>query len=85
MDGNLAIGVTTPSAQLHTSSTVRFANFTTGSATFDASGNISSVSDERYKHIQREFATGMEAIDQINPIVYKWRDNSGMETEHEYA
>ena len=44
--GNVGIGTfsaaTAPTAQLHTTGTVRMANFGAGVATFDASGNISS-------------------------------------------
>jgi len=41
--GNVGIGATSPGAQLHTTGTVRLANFGAGAATFDASGNISST------------------------------------------
>lgn len=41
--GNIGIGTTSPTAQLHTTGTVRFANFGAGVAEFDASGNVSSA------------------------------------------
>jgi hypothetical protein len=82
--GNVAIGTTSPSAQLHTTSTVRFANFGAGTATFDASGNLSSVSDERLKEVQGGYNGGLDEIHHIVPIVYKWNMQSGNETEHNY-
>lgn len=53
-----------------------------GAITSDSSGNLTSVSDETLKDIQRDFTA---TVDGIKPIVYKWKKESGMETEHEYA
>lgn len=83
--GNVGIGTTGPSTQLHTTGGVRFANFGAGAATFDASGNISSVSDERLKDIQRQFTSGLKQLEGIRPITYKWNKKSQLETEHEYS
>jgi hypothetical protein len=82
--GSVGIGTISPSAQLHTTSTVRFANFGAGTATFDASGNLSSVSDERLKDVQGGYNGGLDEIHHIVPIVYKWNVQSGNETEHNY-
>jgi len=82
---NVGIGTTSPTAQLHTTSTVRFANFGAGTATFDASGNISSSSDERLKDIQGKFSRGLSSIFLLDPILYKWNKKSGMETGHTYV
>ena len=68
--GNVGIG-TTPSVQLHTTGGVRFANFGAGTATFDASGNISS-SDSRLK--KQDFAykvEGLKEIMKLKPIAFK--------------
>lgn len=64
---------------------VRMAAYGAGTATFDASGNITSVSDERLKDIQGEFKRGLSDILKINPILFKYNSKSGMETEHIYA
>jgi hypothetical protein len=56
-----------------------------GAATFDASGNISSASDERLKNIQGKLKYGLKEVLQINPILYKWNEKSGLETEHIYT
>jgi len=64
--------------------TVTFAGYGAGTATFDASGNISSVSDIRLKNVQGGYNVGLSALMKIRPIVYKWNDKSKMETEHSY-
>jgi len=56
-----------------------------GTATFDASGNITSVSDERLKDIQGSFTRGLKDLEGISPILYKWNKESGNEIEHTYA
>lgn len=83
--GFVGIGTTSPGSQLHTTGSVRFANFGAGAATFDASGNISSVSDERLKDIKSKFTNGLDVLSDIEPIIYKWNKESGMEMEHEYV
>jgi len=55
-----------------------------GAATFDASGNISSVSDEWLKDIQGNYGVGLNQLLKVNPIVYKWKPVSKMETAHSY-
>jgi hypothetical protein len=47
--GNIGIGTTTPTAQLTTAGSVRFANFGAGTLSTDADGNLSVSSDERLK------------------------------------
>lgn len=86
---NFGIGVaynTTLTAQLHTTGSVRFANFGVGTATFDASGNISSVSDERLKRDIRPFSRGLESILALDPILYGYTKDSGLDqTKNDYA
>lgn len=83
--GNVGIGQLVPTSQLHTTGSVRFANFGAGAATFDANGNISSVSDERLKDIKGKFKVGLKDILKIEPIIYKWNKKSGLEMDHLYA
>lgn len=56
-----------------------------GTATFDASGNISSISDERLKTIVGKYTGGIAQLNGIEPIVHKWNEKSGMEMDHEYV
>lgn len=64
---------------------VRFAAYGAGTATFDASGNITSVSDERLKTGFRRFRRGLFAVLGLRPILHKWSEASGYETAHEYV
>lgn len=83
--GNVGIGTSTPSAQLHTTGSVRFQNFGAGAATFDADGNVSSASDERYKDIAGVFTAGLNQVLGIQPIKYRWNALSGLEKDNVYT
>ncbi len=83
--GFVGIGTTAPSAQLHTTGTVRFANFGAGTATFDANGNLSTSSDESLKLIEGNFTRGLDDLASIQPIVYRWRSETGYDTERPYV
>ena len=83
--GNVGIGTSTPSAQLTTTGTVRFAGFGAGSLQTDAAGNLSVSSDERLKDIQGQYKAGLTEVLGINPILYKWNATSGLETASVYA
>lgn len=85
MPGNVGIGTTAPSAQLHTTGTVRFANFGAGSVSTDANGNLSVSSDERLKNVSGAFTRGLSALLQIDPISYHWKKSSGLDTENLYT
>ena len=63
---------------------VQFIGYGAGTATFDASGNITSVSDERLKDIQGNYEDSIEEIMKITPIVYKWNKKSINDTEGTY-
>jgi hypothetical protein len=83
--GNVGIGTTTPTAQLHTTGTVRFSTFTAGTLTTDADGNVTASSDERLKDIEGDFSRGLEDLRRIQPITYKWRTSSGLDTDSSYS
>jgi len=83
--GSVGIGTASPTAQLHTTGTVRFANFGEGTLMTDASGNLSVSSDERLKNIDGSFNRGIEELMGINPISFHWNKNSGMDMENFYV
>ncbi len=49
-----------------------------GTATFDGSGNITSVSDERKKDIIGPFDGGLTEVLALEPIRYHWKEDSGL-------
>ncbi|KAF0129140.1 MAG: hypothetical protein FD148_1709 [Methylocystaceae bacterium] len=85
--GNVGIGTTTPTAQLSTTGTVRFAGLGSGGANLvtDALGNVTAASDERLKDKQGDFTRGLAAVNAISPVLYKWRPETGFDTQSTYA
>jgi len=84
-DGKVGIGTSTPTAQLHTTGSVRFENFGAGALQTDANGNLTVSSDERLKDISGSFDRGLEDIRDLEPILYSWNEFSGFETQTVYA
>jgi Chaperone of endosialidase len=82
--GNIGIGTSTPTAQLHTTGSVRLSTFGAGTLQTDASGNVSVSSDERLKNIVSDFRGGIDAVNGLQPILFRWSDESGFETETQY-
>ena len=61
-------------------------NYGAGTATFDASGNITSVSDEHQKCNIRPFARGLAEILALKPILHGYTIESGLDqTRDDYA
>lgn len=56
-----------------------------GAATFDASGNITSVSDERHKRNIRRYVSGLREIRMLQTIIYGFNELSGLDQFHEYT
>jgi hypothetical protein len=79
-----SIGIT-----IGTTQAVRMPAYGAGTATFDASGNITSVSDPSQKIITGTYTDGLAAIVAASSDEFmgwhKWRPDSGMETESTYA
>jgi len=81
----VGIGTTSPTAQFTTTGSVRFATFGAGSLVTDANGNLSLSSDERLKNIEGNFTKGLAEILNIEPISYKWKAETGFDTEGVYT
>ena len=81
--GNVGIGTTTPTAQFTTTASVRFAGLGSGGANLvtDSLGNVTVSSDERLKDKQGDFTRGLDAINAISPVLYKWRPETGYDTQ----
>ena len=91
---NIGIGVTNPTAKLHVigptilNGTLNLPTISAGGASPTltlTAGIVTTSSDERLKDIQSEFTTGIEAILRLNPINYKWNEESGLESEYIHA
>lgn len=55
---------------------VRFSSYTAGAATFDGSGNITSVSDRRAKHGIKSFTYGLDAILKLRTSSFIYNQDS---------
>ena len=64
---------------------IEMAGYGAGTATFDANGVISSVSDERLKTHIRSLPYGLKEILAISPIAHHWGKESGLDMVHEYG
>ena len=71
-----------------TATGLKFNGYGAGAITSDASGNLTAVSDENLKTDIRPFKAGLREIVALarsgGPMLYKWREGSGMETQHSY-
>ena len=83
--GDLGIGTTTPSVQLHTTAGVRFGGLGSGAVQSDANGVLSVSSDERLKIIVGTFTAGLSELMGVNPILHKYNELSGLDMENTYA
>jgi hypothetical protein len=73
------------SVVIATTGAVQMKTYGAGAATFDASGNITSVSDERHKTDIRPFTRGLSDLLGLKPITYKFNQLSGLEMAHDYS
>jgi hypothetical protein len=75
-----------PLMTLKNSGVIQFnTGYGAGTLTSDATGNITSASDERLKTIDGKFTAGLNEVLQIKPILYHWNESSQLDTENIYA
>ncbi len=60
-------------------------NYGAGAATFDASGNVTSVSDLRDKDVIGPYGTGLAALRRLAPIRYRWKAAKGLDRGRTYV
>lgn len=83
-----AVASATPSradAVTITHQAVKFNNYGAGAITADASGNLTSTSDERLKDLAGPFTRGLKDVLKITPQNYKWKVSTGYDREHVYS
>ncbi len=78
-------GGTTLRAQINANGTQTWAPYGAGTATFDASGNITSVSDARYKDRIAPLPYGLAEVLRLSPVQHGYNEASGLEREHLYG
>jgi len=83
--GNFGLGTSSMTAQLHTTGTVRFANFGAGTLTTDASGNVTATSDARLKENIHTLPLGLDFVDRVESVSYRWKAESGFDLSNRYA
>lgn len=65
---------------------IQMPKYGAGAATFDASGNISSVSDMRAKRNIRAFSRGLKEVLELKPVLHGYTRESGLDqTKNDYA
>lgn len=65
---------------------IQFSQYGVGTATFDASGNITSVSDLTVKRDVRPFTRGLDALMGLKPIMYGYTKESKLDqTKDDYV
>ena len=57
---------------------VQFSRYGAGTLVTDSSGNITASSDARLKNVSGKFTRGLDSILQIQPKVFTWKPESGM-------
>lgn len=77
MNGNVGVGTKTPLYTLHVN----------GSAGKPGGGSWSSASDERLKDVNGDFTRGLKAIEELQPVRYRYKKNNpvGLPSENEYV
>jgi hypothetical protein len=70
---------------LNASGVVQMPHYGAGTATFDASGNLSSVSDEHAKERIRPFSLGLESVVKLHPVKYRYNKASGLDRTNDYT
>ena len=64
---------------------IRFNAYGAGTATFDASGNITAVSDIAFKEDVTPFTRGLDAIMGLEPSNYMWKKETGLDRNRNYS
>lgn len=64
---------------------LKLSNYGAGTATFDASGNVTSVSDERVKDRIAPLPYGLREVRALHPIQHGYTEDSGLDVAHLYG
>ena len=72
-------GTLTERLRLNSTGMLNLGIYGVGTLTSDSSGNI-TASDARLKNVEKKLDKGLEYVNQMNPVYYKWKEDSGFDT-----
>lgn len=78
--GTMSTGLSINSAQ-----GIRFNAYGAGTLQTDVSGNVTASSAEELKDIEGNYTAGLGEILKVNPITYKWKEETGLDRSHSYS
>jgi hypothetical protein len=84
----VSIGVFNPTGQFQTTGVMRFQNLGAGTVTADAGGNLTSVSDEKYKTNIKPLDTKTSALTKVNALIpksFQYTPESGLDSTNTYV
>lgn len=64
---------------------VEFSTYGAGTLTTDSAGLITATSDARLKTDHGAFLRGLEDVLRLDPRMYRWDEESGLDTKHDYC
>jgi hypothetical protein len=79
-DGNGTVRI-----QANENGKLKLSGYGAGNLVTDASGNVTNSSDMRLKNLKGNFSKGVEVIRGLNPIVYSWKENTGLDSKNNYV
>jgi len=71
--------------QLNDSGNLRFFAYGAGTLVTDANGNVTASSDKNLKENIKLFNHGLADVIGVDPKIYNWTEESGLDTENEYS
>jgi hypothetical protein len=77
-NGNIGVRIETTGA-------LKFPYYGAGTLETDASGNVTATSDARMKTAVQPFTAGLRQILRVQPVSFRWRKRSGMDTRRRYT
>jgi hypothetical protein len=82
-NGNVGVNQTAPTASLHVNGNVKISSLGSGGSTqlcLNAASEVSNCSSSlKYKSDFHPFAGGMNVVNRLRPLTFKWKDNAKLD------